>query len=258
MDIKCVIVDDEPPALDELSYILSQIPGVEILGTADSAANAINTIRSKQPHLVFLDIKMPGQDGFEVIKVCNRFWNKPLFVLATAYDEHAVKAFDACAVDYILKPFNLKRIQESVERVRQLVITKQQGELCGQLENLVTRIQPVTNQTIKISVENKGRIRLLDPGEIVYFKAESKEVTAYTERQAYPLHGTASLHELEFRLKAHEFFRSHRSYLVNLGWVGEVVPWFNGKYILTVTNSASSEVPVSRRRVKLLKQRLIL
>jgi two-component system LytT family response regulator/two-component system response regulator LytT len=256
MEIKCLIVDDEPPAVDELNYILSGIDDVVVLGSANSAESAVHAIRVKQPDLVFLDIKMPGQDGFEVINACASFRKTPFFVFATAYDEHAVTAFEASAVDYLLKPFQASRVRESVERVAQLLVGRRQGKLCGQLEKLVERIQPQRTPLTKVSVEHKGRILLLDPENIVYCKAENKGILACTENQCYTLHGTASLDQLESKLRNHGFFRSHRGYLVNLACVKEVAPWFNGKYVLTTSRQAANEVPVSRRRVKSLKIQL--
>lgn len=256
MEIKCLIVDDEPPAVDELNYILSGIDHVVVLGSANSAESAINAIRARQPDLVFLDIKMPGQDGFEVIKACDSFRKSPFFVFATAYDEHAVTAFEASAVDYLLKPFQATRVRESVERVAQLMIGQRQGKLCGQLEKLVEHIHSRRNELTKISVEHRGRILLLDPENIVYCKAENKTILACTEKQCYTLYGTASLDQLESKLKRYGFFRSHRGYLVNLACVKEVAPWFNGKYILTTSRRAATEVPVSRRRVRSLKIQL--
>ncbi len=256
MEIKCLIVDDEPPAVDELSFILDSMGGVDVVGAAHSAGSAISAIQDLQPNLVFLDIKMPGRDGFDVIRACSSFKKIPFFVFATAYDEHAVKAFEASAVDYILKPFQADRVKESVKRVQKLLLDRQQGELCEQLEKLVDRIHSNPNPIAKISVEHKGRILLLDPNGIVYFKAENKGILAFTNRECYSLRGAASLDHMESRLEEHGFFRSHRGYLVNLSCVTEVVPWFNGKYILKTTDHAGTEIPVSRRRVKLLKQRL--
>lgn len=256
MDIKCLIVDDEPPAIDELNFILSELDGVVVVGSADRAGTAIKTIQAKQPDLVFLDIKMPGRDGFEVVKACASYPKTPFFVFATAYDEYAVDAFEAYAVDYILKPFRAERVQESVERVKKLMHAHRRGALCGKLEQLVESIQPPGNGITKISVEHRGRILLLDPEGIVFCKAENKGVLAHTSDRCYSLHGQTSLDDLESKLAQRGFFRSHRSYLVNLACVKEVVAWFNGKYILTTTDSNATEVPVSRRRVKPLKHRL--
>jgi len=256
LDIDCLIVDDEPPAVDELNYILSGIQGVTVVDTAFSADRAVNIIRSQRLHLVFLDIKMPGRDGFEVINACADLNPSPFFVFATAYDEHAVKAFDSSAVDYILKPFKPERVKESVERVRQLVISRRQGALYGKIEKLLDRQHSTPTAISKISVERKGRILLLDPKSIVFCKAENKDVSVCTNTKCYTLYGLTSLDELEGRLNTQGFFRTHRSYLVNLTCVNEVSSWFNGKYILTTNDLSSTEVPVSRRRVKALKNRL--
>lgn len=251
-----MIVDDEPPAVDELNFILSEIPGIGVIGSVHSAANAIKAIRATQPDLVFLDIKMPGRDGFDVVQACASLQKTPFFVFATAYDEHAVKAFEASAIDYILKPFQADRVKSSVERVKKLMLTQREGALCGKLEKLVEHIHMLANPIIKVSVEHKGRILLLNPDRIVYCKAEKKEILVCTDAQCYTLHGTVSLDALEQKLETHGFFRSHRGYLVNLACIKEVAPWFNGKYILTTTDQASTEVPVSRRRVKPLKTQL--
>jgi two-component system LytT family response regulator/two-component system response regulator LytT len=256
MKISCLIVDDEPPAVDELSYILSGIEDVEIVATAFNSARAISAIRANDPDLVFLDIKMPGGDGFEVIRACGAACGPPFFVFVTAYDQDAVKAFEASAVDYVLKPFQAERILESVVRIRQMIATHRKGVLYGRLERIVERLTPAADAPTKIGVEKKGRILLLDPEEIVFCKAENKTVRVCTHERCYDLWGASSLDELEAKLGGHCFFRTHRSFLVNLACIKEVVSWFSGRYILTVTDAETSEVPVSRRRVKALKDKL--
>ena len=256
MKISCLIVDDEPPAVDELLYILSGIEDVEVVATAFSAVKAISAIRAKHPDLVFLDIKMPGGDGFEVIRACADTYGPPFFVFVTAYDQDAVKAFEACAVDYILKPFQAERILESVTRVRQMLLAHHKNALYGRLERMVERLKPADGTPTKIGVEKKGRILLLDPKAIVYCKAENKSVRVCTHDQCFDLWGLSSLDELEDKLGEEGFFRTHRSFLVNLARVKEVTSWFNGRYILTFTDAAATEVPVSRRRAKALKGKL--
>jgi len=256
--INCFIVDDEAPAVDELRYILSGIPGVAVTGTALCAEDAIKGIFLKKPDMVFLDIKMPGQDGFEVIRACRKTREKPYFVFATAYDQHAVKAFEASVIDYVLKPFIPERIKESVERVRHLIKDRKQESLYNRLERLVTGINPQRKAITKITVEKNGRLLLIAHDEIVYFKAEGRSVLAYTSEKAYSVWGTASLDDLESKLENQGFFRSHRGFLVNLNSVIELFSWFNGKYILTTSDKNRSEIPVSRRRAKELKNRLAI
>ncbi len=253
MNLSCMIVDDEPPAVDELTYILSGIEQVDIVGTAFSAAKAISAIRTKHPDLVFLDIKMPGGDGFEVIRACASTYGPPFFVLVTAFDQHAVKAFEASATDYILKPFQSERIRESVTRVRQILTIHRKGSLYGQFDHMVQGSINTENRKVKIGVQTKGRILLLDCKEIVYCRAENKSVRVCTNRCGFDLWGSSSLDELENKLRRHGFFRVHRSFLVNLARVKELVSWFNGRYILTLTDADATEVAVSRRRAKALK-----
>jgi two-component system LytT family response regulator/two-component system response regulator LytT len=253
MEIRCLIVDDEPPAVDELAFILSDLDKVILVGTAGNAARATRAIKSLQPHLVFLDVQMPGRNGFDVMRPFAAPCALPLFVLATAYDEHAVAAFEANAIDYLLKPFAPARVSRSVERARQILLGRSQEPLSRQVEQLVACIGAPQKALTKISVESKGRIRLLDPREIVFCKAENKGVTVFTQAEGYALHGFASLEALEDKLQNHAFFRAHRRYLVNLAHVQEIAPWFNGRYVLITVAPRVAEVPVSRSRVKSLK-----
>ncbi len=258
MKIDCFITDDEAPAVDELKYILSGLSGVVIAGTAFCAEEAIRGIFLKKPDLVFLDIKMPGKDGFEVIKACRTMQKKPYFVFATAYDQHAVKAFEASVVDYVLKPFVPIRIQESVERVRNLIGNKKQEKLYSKIELLVDGFTSQNMAINKISVEKNGRIFLIPYNEIIFFKAEDRGIFAHTCEKAYSVWGMTSLDEIESKLESHGFFRSHRGFLINLNSVQEIIPWFNGRYILTASDKNKSEIPVSRRRAKELRNRLAI
>ena len=140
----------------------------------------------------------------------------------------------------------------------QMIMSRHHRRLYGFPENLVLRIPPSPKYLNKIGVKHKGRIRLLDPESIVFCKAENKTTLVYTETQSHPLHGGIRLDMLEVKLARYGFFRSHRSYLINLEYIIEVVTWFNGKYLLTMADQQKTEVPVSRRRVKSLKQRLAL
>jgi DNA-binding LytR/AlgR family response regulator len=256
MLIKCLIVDDEPPAVEELAYLLSKIDEIDIVGKAGSASRAIEAIETLAPDLVFLDIQMPERDGFEVIRRYMSSKGPPIFIFATAYDQYAVKAFDAEAVDYILKPFNEERVRKSVQRARDLLQTMKQVPLCQQVEKLVRQLENSPREVQKIPVESKGRIRVLDLEEIVFLKAENKGIDVYTKNESFLFHGQNSLDELEKKLRSFSFFRSHRSYLINLSFVIEIIPWFSGRYLVKLSDDKGSEVPVSRQRVKDLKTTL--
>jgi len=256
MKLRCVLVDDEPPAIDELAYILSGIRGVEVVGTAPSVTKAIAVIDARKPDLVFLDIQMPGRDGFDVIAHFKGADDAPLFVFVTAYDQHAVKAFDAQAIDYVLKPFSRARVRQSIERARRLIGKSDQPPLDQLIEKVVAKVRPHREALSKIAVEHRGRIRLLDPEGVVFCQAANKGIRVHVRDADYELNGLASLDELDAKLKAYVFFRVHRSYLVNLAWVKEVIPWFNGRYLVTLNDDAVTEVPVSRARVREFKARL--
>ncbi|WP_210238745.1 LytTR family DNA-binding domain-containing protein [Cohaesibacter sp. CAU 1516] len=260
MPIRCLIVDDEAPARDELGYLLSCYPDLTIIGEAASASKAVSLCLERQPDLVFLDIQMPGQNGFEVIRALQMAdCPLPLFVFVTAYDSYAVKAFEASAVDYILKPVSEERLAHTIERARAF-LGQQINPLQKQLESLLTKIQGSDHTplptTHRISVEKHGRIRLIDPRDIVFCSYDDSRVMAHTRDDIFPAYGIASMDRMEEHLAGSTFFRAHRSSLVNLEAVVEFSPWFNGKYSLVMGDKARSKLTVSRSRVKEFKQRL--
>ena len=260
MPIRCLIVDDEAPARDELSYLLSRYPDLTIIGEAASAAKAVTLCLERRPDLVFLDIQMPGQNGFEVIRALQvADCPLPLFVFVTAYDSYAVKAFEASAVDYILKPVSEERLTATIERAR-TYLGKACNPLQQQLESLLSRIQgqdrPPSPTTNRISIEKHGRIRLIDPKDIVFCSYDDNRVTAHLRDEVVPIYGITSMDRMEEHLEGTSFFRAHRSTLVNLDAIAEFSPWFNGKYSLVMADSTHSKLTVSRSRVKDFKQRL--
>ena len=260
MQIRCLIVDDEAPARDELRYLLSAHPRIEVIGEASNASNAIQACETLRPDLVFLDIQMPGQDGFEVIRQLSaKMPDLPLFVFVTAFDNYALKAFEASAVDYILKPVSEKRLSATLERAAKLL-----GEETNPLRHsLETLLAKVTNNgserqsnLSRVSVEKNGRIRLIDPKDIVYCVYEGHRILAHTHDDIMPIYGIASMDRMEEHLSGTTFFRVHRSTLVNLDAIREFSPWFNGKYSLVMRDHKASELTVSRSRVKDFKHRL--
>ncbi len=257
MKIRCIIADDEQPARDELRYLLSRHEDIEIAGEADSTGKAIALIRRTFPDLVFLDIQMPGRNGFEVIAELAELPKLPHFVFATAYDNYAVQAFEASAVDYILKPISDARLAQTLERVRKLASTsKDPGERFDlRLQELLTRMTPA-KEVVRVPVEKNGRIKLLMPAEIVYCSCEDNRILVHTQTSSLPLHGITTLDRLADHLAGGSFFRAHRSVLVNLDCIREFSPWFNGKYNLIMNDAGRSELSVSRSRVKAFKHRL--
>lgn len=257
MKIRCIIVDDEQPARDELRYLLSSYPDIEITGEADSAGKAISLIRQILPDLVFLDIQMPGRNGFDVIAELTTLRSMPLFVFATAYDNYAVKAFEESAVDYIMKPFSQKRLDITLERIRNLLLEKsaERGGLESRLQQLLSQIE-MPREAVRLSVERNGRIQLLPPQEVVYCTYESGSIYAHTREQRFTIYSITTMDKLAEHLQGTSFFRAHRSILINLDYIREFSPWFNGKYNLIMNDMNGTELTISRTRVKEFKQRL--
>ncbi|WP_028585835.1 LytR/AlgR family response regulator transcription factor [Desulfogranum mediterraneum] len=259
MKIRCVIVDDEAPARDELRYLLSRYSEVEVCGEADSAGKAISVIKQLKPNLAFLDIQMPGRNGFEVIQALAAMEAPPVFVFVTAFDNYAVKAFEESAVDYILKPISEQRLATTVERVGRLLAESDETSLESRLQSLINHVASSSQpETVKISVEKNGRMRLLAPEEIVYCSYREGRIHVHTFEATIPLHGITTMDRLEGHLAGSGFFRAHRSVLVNLNFIREFSPWFNGKYSLIMADREGSELAVSRSRVKAFKERLAI
>ncbi len=253
--MQCIIVDDEAPARQELSYLLSKYQDIEIVAEADRASRAIELIRIHGPDVVFLDIQMPLGDGFTVIEDLAPQGHVPLFVFVTAFDSYAIKAFEAEAVDYLLKPIDEKRLDDTVQRLRNRLAQRDRYSLEKQVSRILGKIVPETSaKEVRIVIEKNGRMQLVDPEEVVYFDVEKGRLKAHLFNQSVPVHGVPSLDQLEKRLTSKAFFRAHRSVLVNLHHILEFSPWFNGKYNLVMNDKDRSELFVSRKRVRHFKE----
>jgi two-component system response regulator LytT len=257
--LKVFIVDDEAPARAELRYLLEQFPDVEVVGEAASGEEAIELIPDEGPDAVFLDIHLHDRDGVDVGKELYELMvNPPIIIFASAYEIHAVRAFETEAVDYIVKPFSEHRLEKTINRVRKLRMQSVQAQQpAPQLEERIqTLLQTVLPEqpTLRIPVEKNGKILLIDPNEIVFATLEGRYATIYTQNEQYATSFT--LQELESRLSPQQFFRTHRAYVVNLSKTAELVPWFKGAVHLIMQDQRRTEVPVSRNVVKELKRRL--
>jgi len=263
--ISVVIADDEPLARDELKYLLQQCEDIEIVGEATQGAEALEKILELKPDVAFLDIHMPKLDGLTVARKLLEVDQSLIVVFATAYDQHAIQAFEVNAIDYLLKPFDEERVLKTVERIRQSVrnikndLQKEtlNNSLMGLLEKMAGKsVSAVTGQLqgpkiSKIAVQGEESVILIDPKDILYAYRENRDVFIKTSNKVYLSKYT--LQTLEEKLASYPFFHSHRSYLVNLNFVQELVPWFNGAYTLILNDEKRSEVPVSRAYVKALK-----
>lgn len=233
--LKVYIVDDEPLARDELRYLLLRSKLVEITGEAASFEEALEQISAYQPDLVFVDIEMTDQNGLQLAKRLQELNPIPSIVFATAYDEFALQAFDLGASDYILKPFDEKRIQQTIEKI---ILQK------------TKRNHAISTNPKRIAVSLEGRILLIDCESILYMTSADGKCTIFTDNQAYTISETLTM--LEKKLSGSMFLRVHRSYLVNVEHISEIEPWFNSTYNITMKNGV--KVPVSRTYVKDLKE----
>jgi two-component system response regulator LytT len=255
MPLSAVIVDDEQLARDELAYLLKSGGDVDVVAQGKNGLEAVNLIKEHSPDLVFLDVQMPGLDGFGVIKkLLDRKIPLPKIVFATAFDQYAVKAFEVNAVDYLLKPFDKRRVAQSVQKAR----AKQEGDglPAEKIESLVRMLEAQKSQTSKILLKSLGRMLLVDQRDICYASIEDGVITVVTGGVA-GMEGQSNcrtLEELLDSLDPHVFWRAHRSYLVNINRIREVVPWFKSSYQLRMDDRKQTEVPVSRAQTKRLRE----
>ncbi|MFQ5927148.1 MAG: LytR/AlgR family response regulator transcription factor [Terriglobia bacterium] len=254
--ISALIVDDEKPAREELSYLLKGFPDVSVVAQAKNGLEAFNLIKEHKPDLVFLDVEMPGLDGFGMIKkLVDKRVPLPHIVFATAYDHYAVQAFEVNAVDYLLKPFDKGRLARSLARTRKMLEGRESPT--RRIESLLEQLGQRRAQPTKLLLRTSQRLFLIDAGELVYATIEDGLITIVTRE----LEGTSNyrtLEELQANLDPAHFWRVHRSYLVNINRIREVVPWFKSSYQLRMTDKKGSEIPVSRAQTRRLRELLKL
>jgi DNA-binding LytR/AlgR family response regulator len=254
MVLKALIVDDEYPARMELRYQLSQFPDVEIIGEATNAREAMRLISALDYDVIFLDVQMPGMTGIELVRQLKGREVMPKVVFVTAYENYAVPAFEIRAVDYLLKPLESERLAETIQRLRESVgsspaAAASAGERAEEAEKAPGERKPPLSFLLCEKDEKQIPLPL---GEIVYIFSEGYNV--YVQTYNDRLLTRYTLQELTERLPPEQFFRSHRSYLVNIFQVKEISPYFNGAYLLKLKDKEHSEVIVSRSNVKRMKE----
>ncbi|HEY6763903.1 MAG TPA: LytTR family DNA-binding domain-containing protein [Candidatus Sulfotelmatobacter sp.] len=255
MPLSAVIVDDEELARDELAYLLKNAGDVDVVAQGKNGLEAITLVKEYNPDLLFLDVQMPGLDGFGVIKkLLDKKLTLPKIVFATAFDQYAVKAFEVNAVDYLLKPFDRKRVAQSLQKAR----AKQEADAlpAEKIDNLVRMLESQKPQTSKLLLKSVGRMLLVDQKDICYASIEDGVISVVTSGLA-GMEGQSNcrtLEELLDSLDAGLFWRAHRSYLVNINRIREVVPWFKSSYQLRMDDKKQTEIPVSRAQTKRLRQ----
>jgi two-component system LytT family response regulator/two-component system response regulator LytT len=255
MSLSAVIVDDEQLARDELAYLLKDIGDVDVVAQGKNGVEAFNLIREHSPDLVFLDVQMPGLDGFGVIKkLLDKKIPLPKIVFATAFDQYAVKAFEVNAVDYLLKPFDRKRVAQSLQKAREKIEVA--GASSDKFEALMRMLESQKPQTSKILLKAAGRLFLINQKDICFASIEDGVITVVTSG-ASGMEGQSNcrtLEELLDSLDPNLFWRAHRSFLVNINRIKEVVPWFKSSYQLRMDDKKQTEIPVSRAQTKRLRE----
>ena len=249
MSYRCVVVDDEKPARERVKRLLSEHDDFDCVGEAADADAAVRLIDELDPDLCFLDVQMPEGDGFGVLERLRRV---PLVIFCTAFEEHAVRAFEVHSLDYLLKPFGKKRFVEALDRARRTLRGPERSadrilEMLGELRDGAGTPQPPG----RISARRGAKILLLDPTEVLWFEAEDTLVFARTAQGRSLVERT--LAELEEQL-GERFFRAHRSCLVNLDHVAEIVPGDAGNHRIVFRDEARSAVPLSRRQARRLRE----
>ncbi len=250
--ITSVIADDELLARNELAFLLKDFPEIEVVGIAANGIEAVEMIENLEPDLVFLDVQMPGLDGLGVIQhLRDRDIPLPHFVLATAFDQYAIEAFRLEALDYLLKPIEKDRLSETISRARRIVQDRLKS---AQPESPALR--PAVQRS-KILVRSAGRSFIVDAQDIVYATIDDGLITIVTSA----LEGESNyrtIEDLQSNLDPETFWRVHRSFLVNIHRIKEVIPWFKSSYQIRMDDKKQTEIPVSRVQTKRLRSLLKL
>jgi two-component system response regulator LytT len=259
--LRVLVVDDEQLAREELCYQLEQAGEIDIVGQAGNGIEALSAVDRLEPDLVFLDIQMPGLGGFEVARrLSDRGEDMPALVFVTAYDQHAIEAFEVNAVDYLLKPVEAGRLEQALQRARRRVDAERVGPvgpLNDQLERIVKMMAGRQVRREQVALKVGERFMLVQADDIIYASLADESINIVTGQVA----GTSNyrtLDDLQARLDPEVFWRVHRSHLVNINKIKEIVPWFSRNYILRMKDPKGTEIPVSRAQTKRLREYLKL
>ena len=274
--LTAVLVDDEELARDELGFLLGQAGGVDVVGQAGNGIEAVSTIDRLKPDIVFLDIQMPGLTGFEVARRMIEADAPSHIIFVTAYDQHAIEAFEVNAIDYLLKPVDPARLDVAIQRARRLIAFERQVDGAGaapgghagsdaaggtvnaaQLERIIEAVAERRNRRDRLAIKVAEKFLLVQADEVIYASLSDDVITVVAGKHV----GTSScrtLDELQEQLDPSVFWRVHRSHLVNINKVKEIVPWFNRNFLLRMKDEKATEIPVSRNHTRRLREYLKL
>jgi two-component system, LytTR family, response regulator LytT len=252
--LTALVADDEQHARDELCFLLEKIDGIDVVSQAADGLQALEDLSRLTPDVAFLDVQMPGLTGFEVARRLLEGGSDLAVVFVTAFDHRAVEAFEVNAVDYVLKPVEAGRLEQAVQRVRK---RRAEQPLGDQLERLVRLMASQKDRRVQVAVRMDDRIVLIQADDIIYASLAEDSISIVTGQVS----GTSNyrtLDELQTRLDPEVFWRVHRSHLVNINKIKEIVPWFSRNYILRMKDAKATEIPVSRSQTRRLREYLKL
>jgi len=262
-DLRAIVVDDEQLARQELCFLLQQLGGIDVVAQAGNGVEALTVIEEYQPDLVMLDVQMPGLTGFEVARRVLEVGLEIQVVFVTAFDQYAIDAFEVNAVDYLLKPVEAARLEQALQRARRRVETDRQGAGTepnpsnDQIERIVKMMAARQVRRDQVAIKVGERLMLVQADEIIFASLTDESINIVTGQVA----GTSNyrtLDDLHARLDPDVFWRVHRSHLVNINKIKEIVPWFSRNFILRMKDTKGSEIPVSRSQTKRLREYLKL
>lgn len=231
--MRCIIVDDESPSREELKYFINNFSSVEIVEEFDDSLEALNFIESNDIDVVFLDINMPKLDGVCLARVIKKFNKDFKIVFITAYKEHAIEAFELEAFDYILKPYSEERILTTLKKIERLDCCEEKKCICD-----------------RVTLLKGEKMIVVNIDDIYYCKSSERDALVYTKNQEYTVN--MSISEFYNKICGYNFFKSHRSYILNIDKIEEIIPWFNNTYNVKLKN-LDIEIPVSRKNIKEFK-----
>jgi two-component system response regulator LytT len=258
--LRILVVDDEQLAREELCYLLEQSGGVDIVGQAADGVEALRLAGQLKPELLFLDVQMPGLTGFEVARRLVEFDALPQLVFVTAFDQYAVDAFSVNAVDYLLKPVDADRLEQTLDRARRRVASEEAARLPmspADLERVIEAVQARQGRRDQLAIRAGERFVLVQADEVIHASLADEAIVVVTNSVS----GTSNyrtLDELQARLDPAVFWRVHRSHLVNITKIKEIVPWFSRNYLLKMKDPKATEIPVSRSQTRRLREYLQL
>jgi len=280
--LTALIIDDEQLARQELQYLLDAAGDITVLAQGSNGIEAVSLIRTHKPDVIFLDVRMPGLDGFAVLKkvlTLEKKFRMPQVVFATAFDQYAVRAFEVNAVDYLLKPFDNKRLIKTLDKVRERIAsaaaetaaapsgtdaTELGANAAAKLDALLRMIEgqalgstghttAAASRSGKVIVRAQSRLLLADQKDVCFASIEDGRISVVT-RTVEGDSNCRTLEELMEQLDPEQFWRAHRSFVVNIQHIREVVPWFKSSYQLRMDDRKQTEIPVSRSQTKRLRE----